>query len=168
MTSLTRPLGYIALAYWFLFWLLNGLDKFMHGAAVTLAGTPLFTWFGKDRAEQFGKYFDRLDLPAHGIAPLLGFCGILELGVAGLFAMALLGTRQFEAWLGGAFAACALMFISFSAWDVVVGDRAELLEHGTYLGVVFITAAFLALTKFQPVQRRTTRQNKTLGLALTS
>jgi hypothetical protein len=157
MTALTRPLGYIALAYWFLFWLLNGLDKFMHGATVT----PLFTWFGKDRAEQFGKYFDRLDLPANGIAPL-------ELAVAALFAVALLSTRQFETWLGAAFAACALMFIGFSAWDVVVGDRAELLEHGTYLGVVFITAAFLALTRFQPVQRQTSRRNKGLGLALTS
>jgi len=168
MTSLTRPLGTIALVYWFLFWLLNGLDKFMHGFAVSLGGTPLFTWFGKDRAEQFGKYFDRLDLPANGIAPLLSFCGILELAVAALFAMALLGTRQFETWLGAAFAACALMFIGFSTWDVVVGDRAELLEHGTYLGVVFITAAFLALTRFQPAERRTTRQNKALGLSVTS
>jgi hypothetical protein len=168
MTSLTRPLGYIALVYWFLFWLLNGLDKFMHGVTVSLGGAPLFTWFGKDRAEQFGKYFDRLNLPADGIAPLLGFCGVLELAVAALFAMTLIATRQFETWLGPAFAACALMFIGFSIWDVVVGDRAELLEHGTYLGVVFITAAFLAVTQFQPAQRRSNRQNKALGLTLTS
>jgi len=33
---------------------------------------------------------------------------------------------------------------------VVAGDRAELLEHGTYMGVVFITAAFVALTQFRP------------------
>lgn len=169
MTSLTRPLGYIALVYWFVFWLLNGMDKFIHGTTVAFGGVPLFTWFGKDRAEQFAKYFDRLDLPVEGIAPLLGFCGIAELAVAGLFAMTLLDSRRFETWLGAAFTACAVMFVGFSTWDVLVGDRAELLEHGTYLGVVFITAAFLAVTQFQPAtQHRSTRQNKGLRLAFTS
>lgn len=148
-TSLTRPLGFIALTYWFVFWLLNGLDKFMHGANVSVGGVALFTWFGKDRGEQFGKYFDRLGASHDGIAPLLGFCGVLELGVAALFATALLSTRDFSAWAGAAFSACALMFIGFSTWDIVVGDRAELLEHGTYLGVVFITAAFLSVTQFR-------------------
>lgn len=153
MTSLTRPLGHIALVYWFVFWLMNGLDKFMHGASVSLGGLTVFTWFGKDRSEQFGKYFDRLDLPHEGIAPLLGSCGAIELGVAALFALAMIDTRRFETWLGAAFAASALLFIGFSAFDVVAGDRAELLEHGTYLGVVFVTAAFLALTQFKPAAR---------------
>jgi hypothetical protein len=147
--SLTRPLGTIALVYWFVFWLLNGLDKFMHGTTVSVGDVSLFTWFGKDRGEQFGKYFDRLGVPPDGIAPLLGLCGVLELGVAVLFVGALVSTRNFAAWAGAAFAACALMFIGFSAWDVIVGDRAELLEHGTYLGVVFITAAFLSLSQFR-------------------
>ena len=151
MTSLTHPLGYITLIYWFLFWLLNGLDKFMHGVTVSILGQPLFTWFGKNRSEQFGKYFDRLEIPHEGIAPLLSTCGVLELGVAALFAMALLGTRNFEHWLGAAFSACALMFVGFSAWDVVAGDRAELWGHGTYIGVVFMTAAFLVITQFKPV-----------------
>ena len=151
MTSLTRPLGYIALTYWFVFWLLNGLDKFMHGVSVTILGQPLFTWFGKNRLEQFGKYFDRMEIPHDGIGPLLGTCGVLELGVAALFGMTLLGTRNFEHWLGAAFSSCALMFIGFSAWDVVAGDRAELLEHGTYVGVVFMTAAFLVVTQFKPL-----------------
>ena len=167
MTSLTRPLGYIALFYWFAFWLLNGMDKFMHGAGVALGGVPLFTWYGKDRLEQFTKYFDRLDLPTDGIAPLLGFCGIAELAVAALFAITLAGTRNYETWLGAAFTACAAMFIGFSTWDVIVGDRAELLEHGTYLGVVFMTAAFVALTQFRPAWRLT-RQNRHAGFALTS
>lgn len=150
MSPLTRPLGYIVYAYWFLFWLMNGMDKFMHGASVSLGGGPLFTWFGKDRTEQFTKYFDRMDLPHDGIAPLLGTCGVLELGVAMLFAVALVSVRRFEQWSGAAFAACALMFLGFSLWDVVAGDRAELLEHGTYIGVVFMTAAFVALTQFRP------------------
>lgn len=148
-TSLTKPLGLTALVYWFVFWLLNGLDKFMHGANVTIGNLSLFTWFGKDRSEQFGRYFDRLGWPHDGIAPLLGFCGAIEVGVAALFAGALLSHRQFSTWAGAAFSASALMFVGFSSWDVVVGDRAELLEHGTYLGVAFITAAFLAMTGFR-------------------
>jgi hypothetical protein len=160
MTSLARPLGYIALVYWFVFWLLNGVDKFLHGRDLAL-----FTWFGKDRTEQFGKYFDRLDLSADGIAPLLSFCGIVELGVAALFVGAILGSERL---LGWAFAACALMFIGFSAWDVVVGDRAELLEHGTYLGVVFITAAFLEATRFQPTTWFHSQNRRPHGLALMS
>ena len=150
MSPMTRPLGYVVYAYWFLFWLLNGMDKFMHGASVSLGGAPLFTWFGKDRTEQFTKYFDRMDLPHEGIAPLLGTCGVIELGVAALFAVALVSKSHFEQWSGAAFAACALMMLGFSIWDVVAGDRAELLEHGTYIGVVFITAAFVALTQFRP------------------
>jgi hypothetical protein len=150
MSPMTRPLGYIVYGYWFLFWLMNGMDKFMHGASVSLGGGPLFTWFGKDRTEQFTKYFDRMDLAPEGIAPLLGACGVIELGVAMLFAVALVSVRRFEQWSGAAFAACALMFLGFSVWDVVVGDRAELLEHGTYMGVVFITAAFVTVTQFRP------------------
>ena len=150
MSPMTRPLGYVVYAYWFLFWLSNGMDKFMHGATVSIGGARLFTWFGKDRTEQFTKYFDRMELPHEGIAPLLGACGAIELGVAVLFAAALVSVRRFEQWSGAAFAACALMFLSFSIWDVVAGDRAELLEHGTYLGVVFITAAFVAVTQFRP------------------
>ena len=142
-SSLTRPLGTIALIYWFVFWLMNGLDKFMHGANVSVGGLSLFTWFGKDRGEQFGRYFDRLGVPHDGIAPLLGFCGVLELGVALLFVGALFSTRHFAAWAGAAFSASALMFIGFSTWDVVAGDR------GTYLGVLFITAAFLCVTQFR-------------------
>lgn len=150
MSPMTRPLGYIVYGYWFLFWLMNGMDKFMHGASVSLGGGPLFTWFGKNRSEQFTKYFDRMDLAPEGIAPLLATCGAIELAVAVLFAVALVSVRRFEQWSGAAFAACALMFLGFSLWDVVAGDRAELLEHGTYMGVVFITAAFVAVTQFRP------------------
>jgi hypothetical protein len=150
MSPMTRPLGYVVYAYWFLFWLLNGMDKFMHGTSVSLGGGMAFTWFGKDRSEQFGKYFDRMDLPHDGIAPLLSVCGVVELAVAVLFAVALVARERFEQWSGAAFAACALMFLGFSVWDVVAGDRAELLEHGTYMGVVFVTAAFVSATQFRP------------------
>lgn len=150
MPAMTRPLGYIAIIYWLVFWLMNGLDKFMHGTSVTAFGQPLFTWYGKDRLEQFGRYFDRIDWDPAWIPALLTSCGVIELAASALFFVAFLGTRHTEQWLGAAFATSTLIFMGFSTWDVVVGDRAELLEHGTYIGVVFITAAFLAVTQFRP------------------
>lgn len=72
-----------------------------------------------------------------------------ELGVAALFAAAIVDARRFETWAAAAFGACAFMFVGFSVWDVVVGDRAELLEHGTYFDAVFVTAAFVAFTRSQ-------------------
>lgn len=152
MPASARPLGYIALGYWFFFWLMNGMDKFLHGVTVTVAGEPLFIWFGKNRMEQFGKYFDRLALPQEGIAPLLSACGVIELTVASLFFISLLGPKHYEAWIAAAFTATAVMFMGFSLWDVVVGDRAELLEHGTYMGVVFVTYGFVAFSQFKPVR----------------
>lgn len=150
MQPMTRPLGYVAIIYWMIFWLMNGLDKFMHGATVTVFGQPWFTWFGKDRLEQFGKYFDRLDWDPAGIPALLSFCGVVELFAASLFFIALLGPRSAENLLGWALATSAFIFLGFSTWDVVVGDRAELWEHGTYIGVVFMTGVFLAVTQFHP------------------
>ena len=35
--------------WWFLFWALNGMDKFINGQNLVL-----FRWYGKDRALQFG------------------------------------------------------------------------------------------------------------------
>jgi hypothetical protein len=102
MSPMTRPLCYVVYAYWFVFWLLNGMDKFMHGTSVSLGWGPLFTWFGKYRGEQFTKYFDRMELPHDGIAPLLGACGAFELGVAVLFGVALVSRQRFEQWSGAA------------------------------------------------------------------
>jgi hypothetical protein len=168
MPSFTRPLGYIVYLYWTVFWLLNGLDKFMHGETVRLGGSAVFMWFGKDRSAQFASYFDRLSLPQAAIAPLLNACGAIEVFVALLFAAAIVTARDFERRSGVAFAACALMFVGFSVWDIVVGDRAELLEHGTYLGVVFISAAYVSLTGFRPARSSPPTRSAMPGIAISS
>jgi hypothetical protein len=159
MTTSHRISGYLILIYWFLFWAMNGLDKFMHG--VSVAG--LFTWHGKDRTQQFTGYFERMGLDHDAIVPLLGSCGAIELAVALPFALALLGPRLYRGFVEWAFAASAAMFIGFSLWDVVAGDRAELLEHGTYIGVVFVTRAYLEFTKFSPVALTQTQKSPALA-----
>ena len=147
MTTQHRLSGHLILIDWFLFWFLNGLDKFMHG--VSVAG--MFVWHGKDRLQQFTGYFERLQIDPEGIQPLLASCGFIELGVAALFALAIAGPQFYARHAEWAFAATVAMFIGFSIWDVVAGDRAELLEHGTYIGVVFVTRAYLEFTRFVPV-----------------
>jgi len=60
--------------YWLLFWLMNGLDKFLHRSDV-----GIFTWHGKDRSNQFGGYFTNSGLSAEWINTLLYCTGIWEL-----------------------------------------------------------------------------------------
>ena len=51
--------------FWFLFWTLNGLDKFFNGVPKQDATWGKYTqgWFGVNRDEKFIHYFDRLHLP---------------------------------------------------------------------------------------------------------
>ncbi len=130
--------------YWAAFWLLNGLDKFFCGKS--LFG---FVWYGKDRTAQFGGYFERLNLPEGGIQGLLYFAGVVEIAVAVPFLLVVVRMAR------GGFRICAetlwamhfalflsfLVFIGFVIFDIIVGDRAELLEHSTYL--IVIAATFL-------------------------
>jgi hypothetical protein len=129
------------------FWLLNGLDKF-------LARTDLviFNWWGNHRVEKFGMYFDRLAIADWAIWPTLIFAGIVEIALAGLFFYALLQLfRQIPGsvrWADMGVALSILCFLGFAIFDVVVGDRAELWEHSTYVGVLLISYLAIAAEVF--------------------
>ena len=135
-----RSMALIAVGYWMLFWLLNGLDKFLNRTDL-----GLFAWYGKDRTEQFTGYFERLDVPVHLIDPILYFAGVWEILVAAplLAALVLLRQRGANARLnrvvGWGFILSGITLIAFSAFDVVAGDRAELREHGLYLVVLLVS-----------------------------
>lgn len=133
--------------YWAAFWIMNGLDKFLKRTALLqdANGQPLFTWFGKDRTEQFTTYFDRLSLDTAYIDPLLQSLGVMELLVGSVCVLALMAGRK-----AGPIGELALkltlaIFIAFSIGDVLIGDRAELLEHGTYMIMVAACYIFVAL-----------------------
>ncbi|MEM9707570.1 MAG: hypothetical protein AAF871_02170 [Pseudomonadota bacterium] len=130
-------IGNLAVFHWALYWLMNGLDKF-----VNRTDLGIFTWYGKDRAEQFGGYFDKAAVPESLLHPLLYLTGIVEFLVFIPMALVLqqvvlrgvVSRRLFET----GFFWSAAIFTGFSFFDVIFGDRAELWEHGTFLIGVLI------------------------------
>lgn len=144
----TTALKACAVGYWGIFWLMNGLDKFLNRTDL-----GLFSWFGKDRTSQFTEYFNRLGLDLGAIDPVLIFAGLWEVAVAVplFWATALILRGQshvrFEKILGWGYVLTAGTLIFFSAFDVVAGDRAELREHGLYLALLFGCAIFTGMIK---------------------
>lgn len=141
----------IIYAFWALFWLLNGLDKFVVGVGgggelcefSDGRSTPC-GWFGTDRGAQMEAYFGKLLLPewlAHGT---LYFFACVELALGLMFAWILLRSMLSSARVSHfahrvAFKGSMLTFLAFSVGDILFGDRRELWEHGTFLVLVLIT-----------------------------
>lgn len=131
--------------FWALFWLLNGVDKFLCGRNL-----GLFVWHGKNRMEQFTGYFERLHFPLELIQPLLWLTGIIEIAAAVPFIWCLVkygrgGISLDPAGLTAMHKALfisLIVFLGFISFDIIVGDRAELLEHSTYL--IVIAVGFIA------------------------
>ncbi|MEM1365401.1 MAG: hypothetical protein AAGH82_06575 [Pseudomonadota bacterium] len=142
-----RPITLAICTYWMAFWLLNGLDKFLARKSL-----GVMTWYGNDRVEKFGMYFDRLAFPEMMIVPTLVFAGIVEIAIAGVFFYALreLIRQQPGAvrWADFAVALSVICFLGFAIFDVVVGDRVELWEHSTYVGVLLISYLTMAAEVF--------------------
>ncbi len=152
-----KSLGFMILGYWAMFWLLNGMDKF-------LCRTDLgfMTWFGNHRYEKFTMYMERLGLSEAFVSPTLIFAGLWEFAITALCLLAMaaflkptsLTTRMKHIYraMGGTI----VTFMGFCLFDVIVGDRAELLEHSTYIGVAVISYILLAL---EPVFAELQNQN---------
>lgn len=128
-----------AIGYWLVFWAMNGLDKFLNRTDL-----GLFTWHGKDRTDQFTGYFERMGLDPQWIPGLLTTTGIWELVIAALLALAVVCVLRGPLSAAAArvmnwgFALSVITFVGFSLFDVIVGDRAELREHGLYLILVLV------------------------------
>ncbi|MEO1198063.1 MAG: hypothetical protein AAFX39_02335 [Pseudomonadota bacterium] len=147
--GLSKRLSFEAMifAYWASFWIANGLDKFLNRTVLLtdVVGNPLLTWFGKDRSEQFGLYFERLSLDPAMIDPLLAGLGVIELAV-GLVALAAMFLGRSAGAVGQLVLKLTLaVFIAFCVGDVVIGDRAELLEHSTYIAVIIASYVVISL-----------------------
>ncbi len=129
-----RRIGLMLVSYWALFWFINGIDKFIHRTDLMF-----FTWHGKDRHEQFVGYFSNMNISIDWVSPVLIGAGILEIAVAAVLVYGLWQSKKGWLWseigsyLGGA------VFIGFCVFDMVAGDRAELLEHSTYLILLAVT-----------------------------
>jgi hypothetical protein len=123
----------IVVAFFSMFWLLNGLDKFLN--------RHLF-WYGDHRDQKFIAYFASIHLPSSVALTALYSLGALEtlLGIG--FLIALLSRKIPLALSQIFFKASILIFLLYSVGDILFGDRAELLEHGTYLALIIISFTF--------------------------
>ncbi len=132
--------------FWGLFWLFNGLDKFMHSSVI-----GDFMWFGQDRTEQISVYAERMQFPISWIDPILVFTGVWEFLVAAPFIIFVaynitnFNSESVNGWLHYCFynALClsAVTFLVFCVFDVIAGARSELLEHTVYF--VLIAVSFM-------------------------
>lgn len=119
----------LVLVFWCLFWMLNGLDKFFNGEA----------WFGVSRDEKFIGYFSQLGLPPWSALGVLYSVAIIEVVVGLLFALALTVFHDSKAIHRVCFKASLMLFMFLAVGDILLGDRAELWEHGTFMVLALIT-----------------------------
>lgn len=159
MAAFKRPITMIVVSYWFCFWLLNAMDKVLARQDI-----GLLRWWGNDRIEKFTMYFDRLSFDPAYVYPTLLFAGVAELLVALPFLYAgirLVQDRPGAARLADlAIAASIAVFLGFAVFDVIVGDRAELLEHSTYVGVLLISFLAIAAEMFFSHLQKLTREDE--------
>ena len=128
----------LLILYWAIYWIMNGLDKFLNRQEL-----GFFSWHGKDRTAQFSGYFNNTDIPLFLIDPLLYLVGTWEILIAIPLVISLwvqVFKSSFDMAIFKFGMSCgAVTFIIFSFADVIFGDRAELLEHGTFLILIAVT-----------------------------
>ena len=116
--------------FWWLFWLLNVVDKFIQ--------TSGKFWVGKDRGAQFVDYFTSSGIEDPAVATYtLGFVTILEIIalIFGTIALLYFFKSDRARTRGGFFwviLTSLIIFSFFAVGDQIFGDRVELLEHSTY------------------------------------
>ena len=144
----------VIIAFWGLFWLLNGLDKFYNGTnqpnlAVTrgvimapgsdseilykMHPMEPMGWFGVNRDSKMVAYFNRLGIHENVALGSLYSIAILEIliGLGFLYSL-FAGDKRYEI-VRLTFKISMAIFFGFSIFDILCGDRTELWEHGTFL-----------------------------------
>ena len=133
-------LEYILYAFWALFWMLNGLDKFFNGTVVQTANGPKEVgWFGVTRDQKFIDYFAKLYLPKWTALGFLYGLAVLEIIVGVLFFTTLLYRKMPAVYRRLVFKMSMFIFLVFSVGDILFGDRQELWEHGTFMVLTLLT-----------------------------
>jgi len=144
----------VIIIFWGLFWLLNGLDKFYNGTnqpnlAVTKGVVmapeseneilykmhPMepVGWFGVNRNAKMIGYFKRLGIHKNIALGSLYFIAVLEVLIGLGFLYSLFAGERKHDIVRLTFKISMGIFLSFSIFDILCGDRTELWEHGTFL-----------------------------------
>ncbi|MFQ5540746.1 MAG: hypothetical protein ACE5F4_00660 [Candidatus Paceibacteria bacterium] len=132
-----------ATVFWMFYWIFNAIDK-------VAAGKPY--WAGKVRVEKMLDYFSSIHLGELWIAKTsLAVIGVLEAFAGILFLISLWfylrkriqTAHRFFFW---GTATGIFIFGGFIMFDIIVGDRAELLEHTTYWMAIMLSWVVYMLT----------------------
>jgi hypothetical protein len=134
-------LDMILYAFWAMFWILNGLDKFFNGtpAKHDEFGKYVKGWFGMNRDDKFIHYFDRLNLPAELALGSLYSFAVFEVIVGMVFLLFLVRPQTPAIVYRLAFKSSIMLFFVFCTGDILFGDRMELWEHGTFMVLTLMT-----------------------------
>ena len=154
--NVSIPAITVITAFWGLFWLLNGLDKFYNGQnapnlesfstkGVMVAPdnrqeiiyeyhpTEPIGWFGVNRDAKMIGYFNRLGIDKNIALFSLYFIACIEILVGlGFLYDVITRQRQYDL-VRFMFKISMIIFFCFSIFDILCGDRMELWEHGTFL-----------------------------------
>lgn len=154
--NVSIPAITVITAFWGLFWLLNGLDKFYNGQnapnleSFSTKGvmvtpdnrqeiiyeyhpTEPVGWFGVNRDAKMIGYFNRLGIDKNIAIFSLYFIACIEILVGlGFLYDVITRQRQYDL-VRFMFKISMIIFFFFSIFDILCGDRMELWEHGTFL-----------------------------------
>ena len=134
--SMTR-FAAMTVAFWSLFWTLNGLDKFFNQP----------TFFGVNREAAFIDTFANLGLPAPVAVATLYGVGVYEIVLGVAFAVALVSGARLRGLTSLCLEASLLLFVTFAAGDILFGARQELWEHTCYMGLIILSMMLLRQTR---------------------
>ena len=135
-------IGAVLSLYWFLFWLLNGFDKFLNAD----------TFYGVN----FKMGLEGAMLPSLGLStslawPIAIIVGIIEVALGLLFLVSLVAfaTRKPHRYEVGT--ACiglsVLFFALLTAGAILFGERGHVMTQGLFIGTLLISALTLHVSK---------------------
>lgn len=135
-------IGAVLSFYWFVFWLLNGFDKFLNAD----------TFYGVN----FKMGLENVMLPALGLStglasPLAIIVGVIEVVLGLLFLVSLIAfaTKKPHRYEVGA--ACiglsVLFFALLTAGAILLGERGHVMTQGLFIGTLLVSGLTLHVSK---------------------
>ena len=134
-------IGAVLSLYWFLFWLLNGFDKFLNND----------TFYGVN----FKMGLENVFLPALGLdtslaAPLAYIVGVIEVVLGLLFLLSLIAfvtNKPHRHEVGSACIALSVLFFALlTAGAILFGARDHVMTQGLFIGTLLVSGLTLQVS----------------------
>ena len=136
----SKLLAILIPGFWWFYWLLNSIDKFIID--------PIFLWAGRDRLTQFANYFATIGITDENIALIF----LIIVTAMEIFAFSLITLSLYFIIVGnyeksrkffffGILTGLAI-FTFFTIGDQIFGDRFELMEHTIYWSITLFSWFF--------------------------